>query len=133
MESWELTVWEVLFFPVPEEIAYSFFNFLFYILELYKFSLWVSQLENKDLVSDYIFTSQSESHSIPDIVLLLTLNYDSGLSLQPFFHKWSVWLDLNFYRGLLTAVLAGHDTFLTENITEDRKRFITQSKHMILW
>ena len=32
----------------------------------------------------------------------------------------------------LTAVLAGNnDTFLTENITEDRKRFITQSKHMI--
>ena len=30
-----------------------------------------------------------------------------------------------------TAVLAGNDTFLTENITEDRKRFITQSKHMI--
>ena len=30
-----------------------------------------------------------------------------------------------------TAVLAGNDTFLTENITEDRKKFITQSKHMI--
>ena len=30
-----------------------------------------------------------------------------------------------------TAVLAGNDTFLTENIIEDRKRFITQSKHMI--
>ena len=29
------------------------------------------------------------------------------------------------------AVLAGNDTFLTENITEDRKNFITQSKHMI--
>ena len=24
-----------------------------------------------------------------------------------------------------TAVLAGNDTFLTENITEDRKKFIT--------
>ena len=31
-----------------------------------------------------------------------------------------------------TAVLAGNDTFLTENITEDRKKFITQSKHDIL-
>ena len=30
-----------------------------------------------------------------------------------------------------TAVLAGNDTFLTENITEDKKKFITQSKHMI--
>ena len=29
------------------------------------------------------------------------------------------------------AVLAGKATFLTENITQDRKRFITQSKHMI--
>ena len=33
--------------------------------------------------------------------------------------------------SLLTAVWAGNDTFLTEDITEDRKRFITQSKHMI--
>ena len=30
-----------------------------------------------------------------------------------------------------TAVFAGNDTILTENITWDRKRFITQSKHMI--
>ena len=32
-----------------------------------------------------------------------------------------------------TAVLAGNDTFLKENITEDRKKFITQSKHTIFW
>ena len=35
--------------------------------------------------------------------------------------------------GLLheaTAVLAGNDTSLTENITQDRKRFIFQSKHI---
>ena len=31
-----------------------------------------------------------------------------------------------------TAVLAGNDTFLTENITHDRKRFTTQSKRMII-
>ena len=31
-----------------------------------------------------------------------------------------------------TAVLAGNDTFLTENITQDRKRPIAQSKHDIL-
>ena len=30
-----------------------------------------------------------------------------------------------------TAVLAGNDTFLTKNITQDRKRSITQPKHMI--
>ena len=92
----ELTVWEVLFFPVPEETAYSFFNFLFDILELYKFSLWVSQFGNKDLIFDYIFTSQRDSHSIPDMVFLLTLNYHSGFSLQPYFHKGSAWQNRNF-------------------------------------
>ena len=92
----ELIVWEVLLFPVPEEIAYSFFNFHFDILELCKFGLWVSQLGNRDLVSGYIFTPQRESHSIPDMFFLLTLNYHSGLSLQPYFHKGSAWQDLNF-------------------------------------
>ena len=33
---------------------------------------------------------------------------------------------------LNTPVLAGNDTFLTKNITQNRKRFITQPKHMIL-
>ena len=103
----ELTVSEVLFSPVPEEIAYSFFNFLFDILELYKFGLWVSQLGNKDLVSDCIFTSQRKSHSIPDMVFLLTLNYHIGhpflsagrggeLSLESNFHKGGAWQDLMF-------------------------------------
>ena len=32
----------------------------------------------------------------------------------------------------LIAVLAGNDTFLTENITQDRKKLINQSKHIIL-
>ena len=36
---------------------------------------YVPQLGNKDLVSDYIFTSQRESHSVPDIGFLLTFNY----------------------------------------------------------
>ena len=35
----------------------------------------VSQLGKKDLVSDYIFTSQRESLSVPDMVFLLTLCY----------------------------------------------------------
>ena len=30
------------------------------------------------------------------------------------------------------AVLVGNDTFLTRNITQDRKRFVTQPKHAIL-
>ena len=103
----ELTVWEVLSFPVLEEIAYSFFNFLFDILECYKFGPWVSQLGNEDLVSDYIFTSQRESHSIPDMFFLLTLNYYSGqplsflnrLSLpgvEPWGWRGGAWQNLNF-------------------------------------
>ena len=39
---------------------------------------YVSQLGNEDLVSDYIFTSQRESHSLPEMGFLLTLNYHSG-------------------------------------------------------
>ena len=39
---------------------------------------YVSQLGNKDLVSDYIFTFQRESHSLPDMGFSLTLNYHSG-------------------------------------------------------
>ena len=35
----------------------------------------VSQLGNKHLVSDYIVTSQRESHSLPDMAFLLTFNY----------------------------------------------------------
>ena len=36
---------------------------------------YVSQLGNEDLVSDYIFTYQKDSHSIPDMGFLLTFNY----------------------------------------------------------
>ena len=36
---------------------------------------YVPQLGNKDLVSDYIFTSQRESHSVPDMGFLLTFNH----------------------------------------------------------
>ena len=37
--------------------------------------VYASQLGNEDLVSDYIFTSQRESHSLPYIVFSLTFNY----------------------------------------------------------
>ena len=36
---------------------------------------YVSQFGNKDLVSDYIYTLQRESHSVPGMGFLLTLNY----------------------------------------------------------
>ena len=36
---------------------------------------YVSKLGNKDLVSDYIFTSRKECHSVPEIGFLLTFNY----------------------------------------------------------
>ena len=36
---------------------------------------YVSQLGNKDLVSDYVFTSQREPHSVPDMSFLLTFSY----------------------------------------------------------
>ena len=35
-------------------------------------------------------------------------------------------------KKLQKNITAGNDTFLTENITQDRKRFIAQSKHDIL-
>ena len=38
----EFTVWKVLLFFVPEEIANSFFNFFFDILEQYKFGLSIT-------------------------------------------------------------------------------------------
>ena len=37
--------------------------------------VYVSQLGNEDLVSDYTFTSQRESPSLPDMNFLLTFNY----------------------------------------------------------
>ena len=36
---------------------------------------YLLQLGNKDLVSDHIFTSQRESHSVPDMGFLLAFNY----------------------------------------------------------
>ena len=70
----EFTVWKVLFFLVPEEMQILFsISFLIFWNSINL--AWVSQLGNEDLISDYIFISQRESHSIPDMVYLLTLNY----------------------------------------------------------
>ena len=63
----ELGVWEVVFFPVPEEIVYSFFNFLFDIFWNSKNLAYVSQLGEKDFIYNYLFTSQRGSHSVPDM------------------------------------------------------------------
>ena len=40
-----------------------------------------SQLGKEDLVFDYIFTSQRHSHSVPDMIFLLTFNYLSKIDL----------------------------------------------------
>ena len=46
---------------------------------------YISQLGNENLVFDYVFTSQRESHSLPDTGFLLTLNYHSGHPPPPLF------------------------------------------------
>ena len=69
----ELIVKEVVFFPAPEEIVYSFFNFPWMIFWNGINLAYVSQLGNEYLVSDYIFTSQRESHFVPDMVFFANL------------------------------------------------------------
>ena len=54
------------FFPGREEILY-FFNILFDIFWDSTNSACVSELGEKGLVYDYLFTSQRESHSVPDM------------------------------------------------------------------
>ena len=57
----ELVVWEVVFFAVPVEIVYSFnCNFLFDIFRNGINLAAVPKLGYKDLVYDYLFTSQTE-------------------------------------------------------------------------
>ena len=57
LESFELGVWEIAFFPVPVEIVYSFFNSLFDIFWNSINLAYVSKLGAEDLVYDYLFTS----------------------------------------------------------------------------
>ena len=53
-----------LCFPVPEEVVGSFFDILF---GLNTYLAYVSKLEEEGVaVYNYLFTSQRESHSIPD-------------------------------------------------------------------
>ena len=69
----ELGVWEVVFFPVPEEIVYSFLNFFSNIFWKSINLAYVSQLRGEDLVYDYLFTSERGSHSVPDMDLFAIL------------------------------------------------------------
>ena len=65
----QLGVWQVVFFPDPEEILY-FFNILFDIFWDSTNSACVSKLGEKGLVYKYLFTSQRESHSVSDMDFL---------------------------------------------------------------
>ena len=64
-----------LYFFLFQRKLYILFSISFLIFWNSINLAYVSQLGNKDLVSDYIFTSQRESHSVPDMVFLLTFNY----------------------------------------------------------
>ena len=55
----KLDVWEVVLFPVSEEIVYSFFNLFFDIFWNSINLAYVSQLGEEDLVYDYIFCLSS--------------------------------------------------------------------------
>ena len=69
-----LGVWEVVFFPVPEEVVCSFFNILFDIFwAKYKFGQCIQTWRRGFVVYDYLFTSQRESHSVPDRDFFATL------------------------------------------------------------
>ena len=65
----------ILLFQRKLHILFSIFFLIFWnSINL----AYVLQLGNEDLVSDYVFTSQRESHSLPDTAFFLTLNYHSG-------------------------------------------------------
>ena len=38
-----------------------------------------------------------------------------------------------YHDPFITVVFTGNDPFLRKNIAQNRKRFITQPKHMIFW
>ena len=71
----KLDVWEVVLFPVSEEIVYSFFNLFFDIFWNSINLAYVSQLGEEDLVYNYFFTSQRESHSVPDMDFFANLHF----------------------------------------------------------
>ena len=63
---------KVAFFPVPGQVVCSFSNILFDIFGLNTNLAYISKFGEEDLVvHDYLFTSQRESHSVPDRDFLL--------------------------------------------------------------
>ena len=64
-----------LYFFLFQRKLYILFSIFFLIFWNSTNLAYVSQLGNEYLVSDYISTSQRESHSPPDMVFLLTFNY----------------------------------------------------------
>ena len=72
-----------LYFFLFQRKLYILFSISFLIFWNSTNLVYVSQLGNKDLVSDYIFTSQRESHSVPDMVFFA--------NLQLFCPIWSYW------------------------------------------
>ena len=67
MESSTRCLRGCFFFFVPEEIVYSFLNFVFDIFWNSIYLTHVSQFGKEDLVYDYLITSQRESDSVPDM------------------------------------------------------------------
>ena len=62
----------LIFFIIPEEIAYSLFNFLFDILWNNVYLKYVPKFE--DLIYNNLFTSQRESHSVPVMEFFVKLS-----------------------------------------------------------
>ena len=66
MKRAELGVWEVVLFSIPKEIVYSFY-FLLDIFWVTIYLTYVPQFGQADLVYDYLFSTQSESHPVADM------------------------------------------------------------------
>ena len=64
----------LIFFIVPEEIAYFLFNFLFEIFWNNIYLNYVPKFGYEDLVYNDLFPSQRESHSVPDMGFFVKLS-----------------------------------------------------------
>ena len=62
----------LIFFIVPDEIVYSLFNF-FYILWNSIYLNYVPKFGSEELVYNYLFNSQRESHSVKLALILSQL------------------------------------------------------------
>ena len=71
-----------LYFFLFQRKLYILFSISFLIFWNSINLAYVSQLGNEDLISDYYFTTQKESHSVPDMGSLLTFNYFVSFGLS---------------------------------------------------